>query len=143
MSASTKILVLKSKQLMIACFAILFVVILMVLLFIKVSLSDSHRENLHKYTPGVYSSSMNLSGTSFDVQVTVDDKNIKSVDLVYLDDTISTMYPLISSSLAELKKQIIDTGTTEGIICQRDSKYTCMLLLNGINKALEKAIIPK
>lgn len=142
MSASTKILVLKTKQLVAAGVLILIAIFLLIMLIAISGKNKAQSCSSQKFTPGVYSSSLTLSGSSFDVQVTVDDKNIRSIELINLEDTVKTMYPLISTSLEELKEQIIQSQSTAGITYSQNSRYTCMLLIKGINTALDKASIP-
>ena len=91
------------------------------------------------YVPGVYSATVSLNDSSFDVQVRVDADHINSIELVNLSETIQTMYPLVESSLEDLSAQILDSQSTDHLTCTEGSRYTSALLLNAINSALEKA----
>ena len=93
------------------------------------------------YVPGVYSSSVLLNGSSFDVQVTVDDNYITAVNLVNLDETIETMYPLIPSAMNELSTQIIDNQSIDNITFSQGNQYTSTVLLSAIKDALAKAYV--
>ena len=111
MSSKTKILVVKLKEII---YTVLFVVlglILIVLLFILIT-GKSHKKDtspvsVTTYSPGVYTSSIVLASNPVDIEVVVDDTQIKSVNLVNPSESVETMYPLISSSLSDIASQVI------------------------------------
>ena len=74
-----------------------------------------------------------------DLEVTVDSDNVKSIRLVNTEETIQTMYPLISSSLKALEDQVKQKGSTDEITYSADAKYTSLVLINAIDTALDKA----
>ena len=51
------------------------------------------------------------------------------------------MYPLMEPALDALSTQICESQSTENITYSEENKYTSMLLLDAINKALDKARI--
>ena len=91
------------------------------------------------YVPGIYSATIALNDTSFDVQVTVDANHINAIELVNISESVETMYPLMQPSLDGIAAQIIDTQSTENIQSTEESKYTSALLLDAIQTALSKA----
>ena len=74
-----------------------------------------------------------------ELAVTVDSDTVKSIRLVNTAETVETMYPLISSSLEALEKQVREKGSTDGITYSADAKYTSLVLINAIDTALDKA----
>ena len=102
-----------------------------------------HPENaeasLGTFSPGVYTTSVTLSGNTMELAVTVDSDIVKSIRLVNTSETVETMYPLISSSLEALEKQVREKGSTDGITYSADAKYTSLVLINAIDTALDKA----
>ena len=91
------------------------------------------------YTPGVYRSSLTLNKNTFDVEVTVDQNNIQSIELVNLSESTTAMFPLVKPSLESLASQIYTSQSLENIQYSEDQKYTSMILLNAIETALKKA----
>ena len=71
--------------------------------------------SLGTFSPGVYTTSVTLSGNTMELAVTVDSDTVKSIRLVNTAETVETMYPLISSSLEALEKQVREKGSTDGI----------------------------
>ncbi len=143
MSAKTKIVVLRMKELIfkgiLALLGILLVVILLVLFLPKKEKQKEDATPTASYTPGVYTSSVMLNDTAVDVQVIVDEDNINSISLVNLDDAVETMYPLVKPAMEDLSKQIIDKQSLEDITYSENNQYTSIVLLNAIEKAIEKA----
>ena len=122
MSSSTKIVVLKLKELVIACVLAVLAVILLVLFIIHITSGTRKmpdEASLGTFSPGVYT--------------------VKSIRLVNTAETVETMYPLISSSLEALEKQVREKGSTDGITYSADAKYTSLVLINAIDTALDKA----
>ena len=142
MSAKTKIVVLRLKELVftgvLAVLAILLIILLLTLFLPKKKDNGASVETM-LYTPGVYTSSVMLNDTAVDVQVIVDEQNINSISLVNLDETVETMYPLVKPAMEELSKQIIDSQSLENITYSQSNQYTSIVLLNAIKNAIEKA----
>ena len=144
MSAKTKFVGLRMKNLILTGVLIgIAILILFMIISVMVSGKKSTVETMAPslYVPGVYSSSVLLNGSSFDVQVTVDDNYITAVNLVNLDETIETMYPLIPSSMNELSTQIIDNQSIDNITFSQGNQYTSTVLLSAIKDALAKAYV--
>lgn len=143
MSSKTKILVLKLKEIIYTLIFVVLGIILIVLLILiftgKSKKSSAAPPVAQTFAPGVYTSSMILSTNPVDIEVVVDSNQIKSINLVNTSESVTTMYPLISSSLKDIAAQVIRNNSTENITYSSDSKYTSLVLLNAINDALAKA----
>ena len=143
MSAKTQIVVLHMKEVI---YTLIFagLSILLILLFLYMfgpnKSEEETTETLH-YNAGIYTSSILFQNSAIDVQVTVDEKNITGIHFVNLEDSVSTMYPLIEPVLEDLATQILEKQSLEGISYSSDNQYTSLMLLNAIEAALEKARI--
>ena len=142
MSAKTKIVVLHMKELIIVGSLVIFAILLIVLFLSFSGSKDSEQEEVTEtmtYAPGVYTSTINLSDSTIEVAVTVDADHINSIELVNLDETIQTMYPLVSSAFNELTEQILSKQSLEGITYSPENQYTTTILYKAIVSAIEKA----
>ncbi len=141
MSSKTKIVVLHMKELI---YTVVFVVlgILLVLLLVYMFLpdkkDDATKETM-KYVAGVYTSSITFNDSTIDVEVVVDANHINSISLKNLDETVSTMYPLMEPALESISEQVCALQSTDNITFADDNQYTSMVLLNAIKDALKKA----
>ena len=140
MSSKTKIVVLRMKEIIYTgIFLLLGILLISLFLFMfrpgKKDSPASSDQVKSLYTPGVYTSSIRLG----DVQVCVDSDHINSIDLVPLNEAVTTMYPLVQPALDDLAEQICASQSTENLSYASDSRYTSMALLNAINNALQKA----
>lgn len=169
MSSKTKIIVLRSKELVYALvLAVISVLIIMtaVSLFAPQSENPQKRENTAessvaetetesiapqslddiaptRFIPGIYSSEIRLGSTNAELQITVDAQRITSITLANLDESISTLYPLMQPTLNEIASKIIESQSLENISCKGENRYTSMLLLQTIRSTLDKAIEPE
>lgn len=143
MSGKTKIVVLHMKEVIYTIVFVALAIVMAVLLFFMFGSKEkeSATTSASLYKPGVYTSSVELSNNSFDVEVTVDADSIKSVRMVNLSESTTAMFPLMEPTLEELAAQIYTTQSVENIQYSEENKYTSMLLLNAVTQAIEKAKI--
>ena len=146
MSAKTKIVVLRMKELIYtAIFIGLVVLLIMLFLFMfrpgKDETSPSASAAAACYNPGIYSASIVLGSQHVNVEVSVDADRITSVALVPLSDSVAAMYPLMQPAMDTLAAQIVEKQSLEGLEYPSGSQYTSMALVNAIETALSKAEI--
>ncbi len=147
--AKTKIVVIQMKELIYtAIFAglgILLIVLLIIMFFPsreeKNKTSDASAESI--YTPGVYNSQIALGDSTLNLEIVVDADQIKSVSFVNLEESVTTMYPLIKPSLSAIEEELIKGTDINDIPLSEKSKYTETLLIEGIKTALNKAVANK
>ena len=143
MSSKTKIVVLHMKEIIYTGIFLVLAIVLAVLLFImfgKEKQADPTSADVI-YHAGVYTSPITLNDNTFDVEVTVDESHIDSISLVNLSETATAMYPLMEPALDALSSQIYAAQSTENITYEEENKYTSLMLLDAIDKALEKALV--
>ena len=142
MSTKTKILVFKMKEIIYTIvFAVLAIllIILLVLIIKKKKKKSSESAKKSTFSPGIYEASIVLSSNPVNIEVVVDHEQIKSISMVNVSEAVTTMYPLISSSLTEIASQIVQNNSTENLVFNDENKYTSIILVNAINTALCKA----
>jgi len=93
------------------------------------------------YTPGVYTSTVTLNNTDLEVEVAVDESKINSIRISNLDESVTTMYPLIQPTIEDIAEQIYDSQSLDNIKLSEDNPYTSQILLNAIDEALKKAVV--
>ena len=82
---------------------------------------------------------MMLNDQSINVEVIVANDRITSLQLVDLEESVQTMYPLLQPTFDSLAAQILDKQSLEDITYDSDHRYTSLVLLETISNALEKA----
>ena len=141
--AKTKIVVIQTKELIYtAIFAGLgiLLILLLIFMFLPSKSSEEETENTGStYIPGIYNSQINLGDTTLNLELVVDDEQIKSVSLVNLEQSVTTMYPLVKPSLESIEKELVAGTSLDDIPLSDKSKYTESLLIEGIRTALDKA----
>lgn len=158
MSSHTKIVVLRSKELV---YALVLIVISVLIIMTAVSLfvpskqaatknkepetqtqpQETGEASSPRYVPGVYSSAIKLGSANVELQITVDEDHINSITLLNLDESVSTLYPLMQPTLNELSASILENQSLEGISYTDENRYTSMLLMQAITTTLDKATV--
>ena len=144
MSSKTKIVVLRMKEIIYTAIfvglGILLITLFLIMFRPKKDTVPTSGE-VATYVPGVYSSAITLNNQDVNVQVTVDADKITSVTLVPLSEVVTTMYPLMQSSMDNISEQICKTQSTDNISYSEENQYTATMLLNAVEDALDKAIV--
>ncbi|MCI9101943.1 MAG: hypothetical protein HFG47_01320 [Lachnospiraceae bacterium] len=144
MSAKTKIIVLRMKEIIYTAIFIGLAILLIALFLImfrrdKGSAQPESPSAQASYTPGVYSSSISLGSSQVNVEVTVDANHINSIILKPLSDSVAAMYPLVEPAMQNLTDQILKSQSLDAVTYQSEQKYTSAMLLKAIQAALDKA----
>lgn len=142
MGTQTKIVVIKAKELIYTGIFIILGIVLILLLFSMFgNKSKEKSETTGKYIPGVYSSTITLGDNTLNVSVTVDEDTINGVQIENLNETITTMYPLLEPALNEINNQIPVVESIDDITYSKENQYTYIILNQAIKNALEKATV--
>lgn len=145
----TKILVLRKNRLLIgALFVLLLILLLVLLLHDKRQEADNYSALLQEtyqaeatYHAGVYTSAISLNDSVLVLELVLDTNHINSVRLVNLEESVTTMYPLMEPALLSLSEQLVSGVSLEKVVLSDDKKYTQLLLMEVIKKTLEKAAV--
>ena len=143
MSSKTKIVVLKMKEIIYTAIFIGFAILLVTLLLImfRPNRDAAVPSGSAAYVPGVYTATLTVGNQNVNVEVAVDAERINSISFVSLDDSITTMYPLMQPVMDDLASQILMSQSLEDLSYSMETRYTSQAVLNAIETAVEKARI--
>ena len=117
--------------------------ILLIILLVAMFLNKGKDTNLSKeeqlYTPGVYTAALILNDSALNLEVLVDENHIKSIEIVNIDEAITTMYPLVGPSLEQISDQLYDGVAIDDLKLSKDGKFTQTIMVDAIKVALNKA----
>ncbi len=154
MSAKTKIVVLRMKELIYTGIFVALGILLIILLIVMFSSGKDNNETpsdtdtvsdlsavsgTNVYIPGVYTTELILNDQAIDVEVIVNQTDITSLRLVNLSEAVTTMYPLLEPTFESICDQVYERQSLEGITYETEHKYTSLVLLEAIRSSLEKA----
>ncbi len=142
--AKTKIIIIQMKEIVsTAVLVILGILLIVLLVFIFGPKKDKSGEtdSAAIYNAGTYSAQISLNNTALNLEVTVDPDRVKSVDLVNIDESVTTMFPLLMPSLQDIETQLVNQVSIDDIVLSEDSRYTQTLLIDSLKTILEKARI--
>lgn len=137
--SKTRIVVIQMKEIVYTAIFVglgILLILLLVYMFLPKNRKSSDQA---QYTPGVYAHQITLGESSLNVEVVVDENHVNSVSITNLSDSITTMYPVVKPALDDISKQLENNVSIGDIKPAENIKYTEMLLLQGVEKALEKA----
>jgi uncharacterized protein with FMN-binding domain len=143
MGANTKIFVFKAKELIYTgIFVVLGILFILLLIFMFLPKQDSEKETspTMQYMAGVYSSTINLGGSSLDVKVAVTDEKVTSISLSNVSEETASMYPLLESAVEDINNQLETVDSIDDLTFRSDSQYTNTILKQAMKNALSKAV---
>lgn len=144
MGTQTKIVVIKGKEIIYTgIFLILGILFVILLVNMFGKEKEKKAEPTSKYIPGVYSSTISLGENTLNVSVTVDEETVSGVNIENLDETVTTMYPLLEPALKEINNQISVVDSVDDITYSKENQYTYIILNQAIKNALEQATASK
>ncbi len=143
MSSKTKIVVLKMKEIIYTAifigFAILLVTLLLIMFRPKHGTASPDSNPASAYVPGVYTASLTVGNRNVNVEVAVDAERINSISFVSLDESVTTMYPLMQPVMDDLAAQILSSQSLTDLSYPMETRYTSQAVLGAIETAVEKA----
>ena len=98
-------------------------------------------DSSHAYTPGVYNSELSLGDTVIQIQVALDNDRVKSVELINLEESVETMYPLIKPAVKEISDQLAQNISPEEVVLSDDSPYTSQMILDRVSEIMKQASV--
>lgn len=144
MGSKTRIVILRMKEII---YTVVFIILAVCMIFFLIFMfshnkgaDTSDQSSAATYVPGVYTTSIMLGDEQVDLQVTVDENHINGVTIQPLEESITTMYPLLGSCLENISSQLADGIPLSEVTTDESSQYTASVLLEAIDQALEKAV---
>ena len=140
MENKTKIVLLKTKELIYTgIFVVLGILLLFLLLHMFTGKHGKQSSAKASYEPGTYTSSITSGDTTFEVLVTVSKDRIENVAFDQLNETVATMYPLLNTALDKINEQVKEVDSLNEIAFETDYQYTGTVIKQAMEQALKKA----
>lgn len=140
----SRLFVFQLKELIYTLIFIILTIILIIVLFNMFSGKKQQDPAIETssfdiaYNPGIYTTELVLNNSPFNVEVALDSTQIKSIKLKNLNETVSTMYPLLEPSVEYIETQLMSGTSIEDIRLDESSRYTQTILLDAISSSIEK-----
>lgn len=142
MEKTKKIIVLKAREFI---YTLIFAALILLLVFVLIRMFSSKDHavstNADVYIPGVYTSNVALGKNSLNVEVTLDSDRVTHVEFVNTDESITTMYPLLDTTLDEINAQLATVDSPEDLTFSGENQYTTTIIKQAILAAAKKAEI--
>ena len=145
--AKTKIVVLQVKKIVYTgIFIAIGVIILAVLLAMFLPKSSSKNTNVSnmtdtpdkKYDAGIYTKEIEIGDSTVNLELALDENQVKSLELVNLEESVETMYPLMKPTVEKLSEELAAGTDIKKIELSEDAKYTEKMLVESVETMLEE-----
>ena len=91
-----------------------------------------------RYQAGIYTKDITLGESTASLEVALDTDHIKSVKIVPLDESITTMYPLMEPAVKSVSNQLAAGVAPEEVELTKESKYTQQIIVDAVEEILEE-----
>ena len=151
--SKTKIVVLRMKEVVYtAVFVGLGILLLIVLFFMfgrqnspksestqsNISNESSTYKNDAVYRAGIYERQFVIGENTINLEVALDEEQVKSVKVKNLDESVETMYPLMKSAVKDVSKQLSSGVSIDEVVLSKNSMYTEKLVLDAVKTVLDE-----
>ena len=104
------------------------------------ALAPSFKSSKNLYIPGTYRTALALGKASASVDVTVDERKIKAVELTEAGSDTEYFYPLLRSTAAFLEDEIVKNQSLT-VAVPENASVTAGVILQAVEEALEEAAV--
>lgn len=138
----TKIIILRMRELVYTGIFVGIGILLVVLLYFMFwGKDDSRGENetadsTINYQAGVYTKELAFGESTVNLKVALDTDHVKSVEIEPLDESVTTMYPLMQPAVETISEQLAAGVTVEDIEMSEESQYTQEMILGAVEEIL-------
>ncbi len=146
--AKTKIVVLQVKKIVYTSIFVLVGIIILGILFMmllpKKNSGEKAVSKLEKtpvqriYEAGVYTKEIEIGDSTVNLELALDEGRVKSLELVNLEESVETMYPLMKPTVKRLEKKLVAGEDIHKIKLSGDAKYTEKMLMESVETMLEE-----
>jgi len=141
----TRIVILQMREIIYTAVFVGLGILLLIILFFMFwpDGKDENKEQADNgktavYEAGVYSKQMTVGDSVINLQVVLDDEQVKSVEMINLDDTVSAMYPLMKPSVESISNQLASGVSLDEVVLSDEGQYTEKMILNEVDSVLDE-----
>lgn len=91
-----------------------------------------------KYEAGVYTKEIEIGDTTVNLELALDESQVKSLQIVNLEESVETMYPLMKPTVEKISKGLVAGKDIDKIELSEDAKYTEKMLVESVETMLEE-----
>lgn len=143
--SKTRIVILQLRELVLTAILVGLGIILLVVLFFMFWLGISGKKEASLsnqtekvYEAGVYTEELQIGDSKVNLQLSLDENCVKSVEMVNLDETIETMYPLMKPTIEEISNQLAAGKGMDEIVVSEESQYTEKVIVDAVSEMIKE-----
>lgn len=141
----TRIVILRMREVIYTAIFVGLGILLLIILFFMFwpgknqgSQETALESQEKQYQAGVYTKELSMGDATVNLQVTLDEDHVKSVRIVPLDESVTTMYPLIEPAVETISEQLQAGKEVAEISLTDESQYTEQVILNAVQEIINE-----
>lgn len=141
----TKIVILQMREIIYTAIFVGLGILLLIILFFMFwpdgkdeTASRTENDKTAVYEAGVYNKEISIGDSTINLQVTLDEEQVKSIEMTNLDDTVSAMYPLMKPSVESISNQLAAGASIDEVVLSDEGMYTEKMILNEVDTILDE-----
>lgn len=146
----TKIVILRMREVIYTAIFVGLGILLLIILFFMFWPGKDEKTGQRaetgsevQYQAGVYTKEIKIGEATVDLQVALDQDHVKSVKIVPLDESVTTMYPLMEPAVNTISEQLAAGTSVEEIELSEESQYTQEIIMKEVKSILNEETIQK
>lgn len=144
--SGTRIVVLQSRKIIYSLIFLgvaILALVLILMLFVPKEGSSGDTASLanaveQKYEAGVYTKEIRVGDATVNLQLSLDEDNVKSLELVNLDESVETMYPLMQPTVEKIAEQLVAGRSMDEIVISEESQYTEKIIVESVSEMMKE-----
>ena len=141
--SKTRIVILQLRELIFTGIFVGLGIVLLILLFIMFWPGKSEKDEASLsnqsdkvYEAGGYTQELQIGDATLNLQLSLDEDRVKSVEIVNLDESVETMYPLMKPTVEEISNQLAAGKSMDEIVVSDESQYTEKVIVDAVSKMI-------
>lgn len=141
----TRIVILRMREVIYTAIFVGLGILLLIILFFMFwpgknqgSQETALESQEKQYQAGVYTKELSMGDATVNLQVTLDEDHVKSVRIAPLDESVTTMYPLIEPAVETISEQLQAGKEVADISLTDESQYTEQVILNAVQEIINE-----
>ncbi len=143
----TRIIILQMREIIYTAIFVGLGILLLIILFFMFwpdgkdeggKSASNENEKTAIYEAGIYNKEMTIGDNVINLQVILDEEQVKSIEMTNLDDTVSAMYPLMKPSVKLISDQLVSGASVDEVVLSDEGQYTEKMILNEVSSVLNE-----
>lgn len=133
-----KIIIVKIRNIIFGAIGVVLIIASLLIVINLFGENKKEEKEVAKYQPGKYTEEIKIGNRTANLEVLLEENQVKGVNLTYGDEMVETMYPLMKPTVEKISNQLEAGEDIENIESDKENMYTEKVIIDKIKKILKK-----